>query len=230
MEMSAEIDKLAAALSKAQGTMKAAAKDAVNPHFKSHYSTLASVWEAARSPLSGNGLSLSQGAHATDQLVSVTTLLMHTSGQWLRDTLTMVARDASPQSIGSAISYGRRYGLSAMVGVAPDDDDDGEAAQPQSNGQQRDYSRPQSSGSAKPQAAVANAFIDWKQQKQLIEAAKTAGWTDAALATFAKDNYGSWAKVPLSEFEKVMAAMQGGTEPIGGNPADIDIDAKDIPF
>jgi hypothetical protein len=227
MEMSPEINELAGALAKAQGAMKAASKDAVNPHFKSSYSTLASVWDAARGPLSANGLSLAQGAHADNQLVSITTILMHTSGQWMRDTLTMSARDASPQSVGSTISYGRRYGLSAMVGVAPDDDDDGEGTQPPRNGSPRDYPR---STPMQTRETPAGEFIAAKQQKELIDAAKAAGWLPDALATFVKDNYGSWAKVPTAEFTKVMATMQGGTEPKFEPEDQPAITDSDIPF
>jgi len=123
MEMSTEIGALAAALAKAQHTMKGAAKDSTNPHFKSKYADLASVWDAAREALTVNGLSIVQGASADAEKVTVTTLLLHTSGQWVKDALTASARDAGPQSVGSCITYGRRYGLAAMVGIAPEDDD-----------------------------------------------------------------------------------------------------------
>lgn len=129
MQTSEAIHELATALAKAQAAMKPAAKDSINPHFKSRYADLASVWDAARAALTGNGLSVVQGASADGERVTVTTLLLHTSGQWIQDALTSSARDASAQSVGSAITYGRRYGLSAMVGIAPEDDD-AEAATP----------------------------------------------------------------------------------------------------
>ena len=121
--MSTEIGALATALSKAQKTMKGAQKDSTNPHFKSKYADLASVWDAARDALTANALSVVQGASADGANVTVTTLLLHESGQWVKDSLTAQARDAGPQSVGSCITYGRRYGLSAMVGIAPEDDD-----------------------------------------------------------------------------------------------------------
>ena len=133
METSTEIKNLAAALSKAQAAIKCASMDSENPGFKrngknSKYADLASVWEACRTALTENGFSVSQGVSSVGKVVKVTTLLLHSSGEWIRDALEMTAMDEKPHSLGSAITYGRRYGLSAMVGVAPDDDDDGNTA------------------------------------------------------------------------------------------------------
>ena len=128
---SAEIGELAKALAAAQGEMTAASKDATNPHFKSRYATLASVWDAIRGPLSRNGLSVSQVLETPDAGpgVIVRTILLHTSGQWIASRYVMPIPDKlTPQAVGSAITYARRYALSAIVGIAPDDDDDGNAA------------------------------------------------------------------------------------------------------
>lgn len=129
METSLDVGELFSALAKAQGAMKGAVKDSLNPFFKSKYADLAAVWEACREHLSAHGLAVVQGVSATGALVSVTTMLGHVSGQWVRDTLTLEAKDSTPQSVGSAATYCRRYGLSAAVGIAPEDDD-AEAAQP----------------------------------------------------------------------------------------------------
>lgn len=141
MVTSESINEIATALAKAQGSMKPALKDSTNPHFKSSYADLASCWDACRDALTKNGLSVIQGASADAERVTVTTLLLHTSGQWVRDALTSTARDAGAQSVGSAITYGRRYGLCAMVGIAPEDDD-AEAAHGRSNGPQRAQAAP----------------------------------------------------------------------------------------
>ena len=111
--------------------MTAAYKDATNPHFKSRYATLASVWDAIREPLSAHGLSVSQVLESAENGVGVAvrTLLLHTSGQWIASRYVMPITDKlTPQAMGSAITYARRYALSAIVGIAPDDDDDGNAA------------------------------------------------------------------------------------------------------
>lgn len=120
---SASIAKLASALAKAQGAMVGAAKDSTNPHFKSKYADLASVWDACRKPLASNELSILQPVTADGSSVTVTTILAHSSGEWIAESLTMTAQQPTPQAVGSTITYGRRYGLSAMVGIAPEDDD-----------------------------------------------------------------------------------------------------------
>lgn len=119
---------LAAALAKAQGAMKAASKDAENPHFRSKYADLASIWTACREPLSANGLAIMQRVRTTVDGVTVVTMLVHSSGEWVRDTCTFPVAQRTPQAFGSAITYARRYTLAALVGVAADEDDDGNAA------------------------------------------------------------------------------------------------------
>lgn len=123
METSPEIKALAAAMAKAQPKIKGAIKDSNNPFFKTKYADLASVWDACREALSDNGFSVIQGASAAGRTAKITTMLLHSSGEWVRDILEMTAVDEKPQSIGSAITYGRRYALAAIVGVCPEDDD-----------------------------------------------------------------------------------------------------------
>lgn len=134
MTHSEEIHEIAAALAKAQGAITGAVKDSANPFFKSKYADLASVWDACRKPLSDNGLSVIQSPEADGVRVTVETLLLHSSGQWFRNSLSVSAKEDSPQAIGSAITYLRRYVLQSFAGVAPEDDD-GEAAQGHKNGQ-----------------------------------------------------------------------------------------------
>lgn len=129
------IGELATALAKAQGEIKTAAKDSTNPHFKSKYADLASVWDACRAALSKNGLAVAQITATTDTgKVRVTTTLLHSSGQWIEGELDVKPGQDTAQGIGSTITYCRRYALAAMVGVAPDDDDDGNAASERPNG------------------------------------------------------------------------------------------------
>jgi len=125
---SESIAQLASALALAQGEITVAVKDATNPFHKNRYATLASTWEACRAALSKNGLSVIQPVRAKGKVVLITTRLMHASGEWIEETLLMTAGQDTPQGIGGTITYGRRYALSAMVGVAPDDDDDGNQA------------------------------------------------------------------------------------------------------
>jgi len=116
---SEQINELAKALSVAQGAMFGAKKESANPFFKSRYADLGSVWDAIRKPLSDNGLSIVQTVDG-DRLV---TILMHGSGQWIDSSYPITAKDNSPQAIGSALTYARRYALAAIVGVYQTDDD-----------------------------------------------------------------------------------------------------------
>jgi hypothetical protein len=120
---SEQVNEIAAALAKAQSVITGAVKDKTNPHFKNDYADLASVWDACRKPLTDNGLSVAQTAATEDGRVGVTTILLHSSGQWIRDTLVMKPTKDDPQGVGSCITYARRYALAAIVGVAPEDDD-----------------------------------------------------------------------------------------------------------
>jgi hypothetical protein len=123
------INALAEALLTAQGALKPALKDSTNPHFKSKYADLQSVWEAARPALQKSGLSVTQTfANTNGEVVTVVTTLLHKSGEWIRSELTLKPSKPDPQGIGSAITYGRRYGLSAILGIVADEDDDGNAA------------------------------------------------------------------------------------------------------
>ena len=125
MNKSDNINELATALAKAQGAMRFAIKDANNPFFKSKYADLSSIVEAIREALSGNGLSYMQHLHPSEKHeVCVETVLLHASGQWVScGTLTVPVSKHDAQGFGSALTYARRYSLSAAVGVVADDDD-----------------------------------------------------------------------------------------------------------
>ena len=121
---------LALALSKAQGKLKGAKKDTTNPFFKSKYADLSSVWEACRSALAENELAVIQSPMMVDGFLMLKTKLIHSSGEFEESFMPISAPiTAKAQEMGSAITYARRYSLAAIVGVAPDDDDDGNTAQ-----------------------------------------------------------------------------------------------------
>jgi len=120
--------KLAEAMAKFQADLPTAKKDGKNPHFRSNYATLSSVWDAIREPLSKNGLSIVQLNLPSDPgTVTVKTVLMHTSGEQIWGTITLPTMKADPQGYGSALTYARRYALMGMTGVCGEDDD-GEGA------------------------------------------------------------------------------------------------------
>jgi len=122
MTMSPEIGKLSEALSKAQGIMENAIKDKDNAFLKSNYSTLTSVWNACRHALSSNGLCVIQSPEFEGEQLVLTTILSHSSGEYIKSRLPIHTKDKSSQALGSAITYARRYALAAMVGISPDED------------------------------------------------------------------------------------------------------------
>ncbi len=122
------IDAIAGALALAQADVLGATKDARNPHFGNKYADLASVWDACRPALTKQSLAVTQIPTGEGRAVRLTTLLVHKSGQWIGGTFTMTSQQDTPQAIGSCLTYLRRYSLSALVGVAPEDDDGNEAS------------------------------------------------------------------------------------------------------
>jgi len=127
MKTSASITTIAAVLPKAQAAIKGAVKDATNPHFKSRYADLTSVIDACKAALNAHGITFLQPVRAGETGVVVETVLLHTSGEWISDELELPVSKNDAQGVGSAITYGRRYGLQSMVGI-PAEDDDGNAA------------------------------------------------------------------------------------------------------
>ena len=131
MPQSESIKELATALSKVQGELTYAKKDSANPFFKSTYADLESVWDACRSLLAKNGLSVIQmpGNYFEGRMWLVTKLC-HTSGEWIEQEMSVPVQKADPQGAGSALTYMRRYALAAVVGVVQADDDGNAASSP----------------------------------------------------------------------------------------------------
>ena len=127
---STDIDKLAASLCKVQSELEGAKKESTNPFFNSSYADLHTVIKSSFPLLSKNVLSVSQGNEMIQGAVCVTTTLMHNSGQWIRSKVKLPLEKANAQGVGSAITYGRRYGLSAIVGIAQYDDDGNYVSKP----------------------------------------------------------------------------------------------------
>ena len=127
--MSDQINELAAALTKAQGVMEAAKKDTNNTFFRSSYASLNAVIQAAKKPLADNGLSVVQTIEPDPEKAIVVTILLHSSGQWIRSVTALKPVKVDPQGMGSAITYARRYGYQAIVGLSADDDDGNAASQ-----------------------------------------------------------------------------------------------------
>lgn len=125
---SEQLNELFSALSKAQSSILSAKKDSTNPFFKSKFADLASVWDAIRKPLTDNGLCIIQTCEGQIGAMFIITWLGHSSGQWMKSRCPLNPAKNDPQSLGSVITYMKRYALSAIVGVVADEDDDAEIA------------------------------------------------------------------------------------------------------
>lgn len=186
MNHSESIAKIAAALAAFQSEVKDPARDGENPHFRSKYVQLDGLLAAVRPILSKHGLSVMQSTGGDGQDISVTTEIMHTSGEWIRtDALILKAVKADPQGAGSAVTYGRRYSLSAALGVAWDDDDDGNAA------------------SAPPKSKVKSAPKATKNDhlKAVAEAAKKQHVKNEEIKEIMQEVYGKATSAELSDDE-----------------------------
>lgn len=128
MKRSETIKELATALANAQGDFKVAEFDRVNPHFKNKYASLTSVMNAVREPMKKNGLSVVQVLVETEKGFHIETTLLHASGEWLASDMPVMLAKEDMQGLGSAITYAKRYAVSAMLGVVSDEDDDANAA------------------------------------------------------------------------------------------------------
>lgn len=133
MNKSESITNLAAALAKAQAEFPAIPRDRTvevttraGGKYKFAYAPLDTIMEKIRPTLKANGLAFMQSLNGE----SLTTTLLHTSGEWLAsDPMPVRVADSGPQAFGSAITYARRYAITAMLGIVTEEDDDGNAAE-----------------------------------------------------------------------------------------------------
>ena len=185
-------------MSKFQSEMEAITKDAQNPFFKSKYASLSAIIEDTRVPLGKNGLSYAQFPSGD---ASLTTILMHKSGEWISDTYTMHPADNKPQSVGSALTYMRRYALCAVLGLAVEDDDGNEASakRPARSsqvirvpmGEDEPVGEIQIAGAddegTKPKIKAPKSVSELQQKKRIMELADSI-----VINPLAKDEYKRW--------------------------------------
>lgn len=163
MNCSEKIDLLAGALTAFQNEIKDPARDADNPFFKSKYVTLDDLLRQVRPVLAKNGLSFIQIPGGDGKSITIKTILLHVSGQWIEaEPFSMIAAKTDPQGAGSAVTYGRRYALSAVLGVAWDDDDDGNKASGNDKGKHISNNR------KALENAIVNAVKELKMENQQV--------------------------------------------------------------
>ena len=119
---------IAAALAKAQAEMGKAIKESANPAFRSKYADLGNVMDACLPALNKHNIAVIQPIVSDMDGRFVKTILIHESGETLECAVPLIVGKNDMQGLGSAITYGRRYGLMSMAGIAPEDDDGNAAA------------------------------------------------------------------------------------------------------
>ena len=119
---------IAAALAKAQAEMGKAIKESTNPAFRSKYADLGNVMDACLPALNKHNIAVIQPIVSDVDGRFVKTILIHESGETLECAVPLIVGKNDMQGLGSAITYGRRYGLMSMAGIAPEDDDGNAAA------------------------------------------------------------------------------------------------------
>jgi hypothetical protein len=179
LSFSITLGKLAGALAKSHKNFKAVKKTSSNPFFKSKYADLAEVLDATADALSDNELAVIQSpGEFADGKLKLTTLLVHSSGEWLRSALRMPVAKPDAQGVGSAITYARRYAYSAIVNVASEQDDDGNAAVA------HDFKRKEESTAEFDQRTEDQRLIAPFQVMGFVKGCKDTGKTEAQVAAY----------------------------------------------
>jgi hypothetical protein len=208
------IAELSAALAKAQGAFAPVTKSKTaqvrsdKGNYSYTYSTLDELIAATRPALSANGLACIQHARTDGQRVVVVTELLHTSGQRLAFPEIMIALPAggTPQSIGSALTYARRYSLSASLGVAAEEDDDGQAAT-------ADKAEPRKAEKKQVTKPTPAGVISDAQRTRLYTIASTQHWsTEDTKALLKRFGFDSSKDVTVDKYDAIVAAIETGEE------------------
>lgn len=178
MQTSESITKIAPAIIAAQSSLQSVPKKAFNPHFRSNYADLASIADSIKDTLKANDLAVVQTnrANGTDSLVLVTTLI-HSSGEYISGELEIPLTKKDAQGVGSAMTYGRRYGLSAILGIVTEEDDDGSGAssvEKKETPKPAEKPQPKTNGNAGTSQAKVQAYAKQLVDSGILEAGDIA--------------------------------------------------------
>jgi ERF superfamily len=212
MSQSETIGALTKALVKVQKELGGALKDSTNPFFKSKYADLASCFEASRALLTANGLAVAQTTRVEGTANVLATTLMHESGEWLSGEILLVPVKNDPQGIGSAMTYARRYGYSAIIGLTQVDDDGHEATRPEEPKKPvpKKTDEPPFPGPTKPKAIINEAANLGKVDalKKLSSAVNALDYTPEQRSALLKQVFGTSEKSKI-EAMTVIEIMRG---------------------
>jgi hypothetical protein len=196
MRTSPEIDQISTALAKAQGALKNPEKNQtakiptkVGGSYSYNYADLPHTLDTIRGPLAQNGLCHSAGieSHAEGMILSVR--LMHTSGQWIESDVGFPGGN-DPKLLAANITYFRRYLLTALVGVAADDDLDSEPEAPQATYQNR----------GKPTQPVKSSALNSQPKAEQPKQEKPSEFDSVSSGVQAANPYASWETPKLEAY------------------------------
>ena len=196
MKTSETIGAIALALVKVEAAIEDPVKEKSNPAFKSKYADLKGYLESARPVLAEHEIVVMQGGHKVSEGYELVTRLVHSSGEWVEHGLPLVidtnARNPM-QSLGSALTYARRYGLASLLGMSSEDDDGHAAGRRPDNG----HSHP-----------VAQRDPMEEMKRKISELAKQLGIPGHDLPSFAHQRELNWPPKTAADLRKVVRAME----------------------
>ncbi len=209
--MENQTGKIALALAKAQKAFKTVPKNRVakvptkaGGQYSYKYADLADVIDAVRDALSANELAFTQGVEG-DNLVTV---LVHSSGERLYNSVPMVSPGAmtGPQAVGSSLTYSRRYGLTALLGVVAEEDDDGQVA--------INMKPPKSTEKAKPSAAPTGSAPTEAQLRRLYAISNSSGWSKEMVVNYMLQHFNKQSSKELTWTEYELLCQQIERNPV----------------
>ncbi len=205
IEKSEQINELAAALAKAQAEIVNPAKTSENPHYRNKYADLAEVLNVVRPVFAAHGLAVSQhpAMDGDGAMVTVETMLTHSSGQWMVSAVSAPVAKKDAQGVGSAITYCRRYALAAIAGVAQDDDDGNAAV-----GGNREQARPPATAAPAYDQGSVNGWNSLCSEFSRKDPEAFHDWWAANKADVITDCNEAGAKAVHAHFCKVLAEVK----------------------
>lgn len=195
------MENLIKALVKAREGFESIDKDKINPHFKNKYATLDSINKAVMSSLCKNELVITQTVEQSESGQSLKTTLWHSSGEKIESSMSL-PNISDMQKLGSAITYARRYSLSAILGVSADEDDDGNGV---SGGT---LTKKESTKKAAPKSSKPGCISEGQQKRMFAIASEYSVSMDDLKAICGRHGFTSRADVTVAKYKQIISEIQ----------------------
>lgn len=215
---STEIKEFVSALAKAQGAMRPAVFNRINPHFKTRYADFTSCMDACRLPLSENGLAPIQYCETIEGKLNLVTMLAHTSGQWMKSEFPLITSKMDSQAIGSAMTYAKRYSLCGMVGIVADEEGDDDAENAMGRGKQEIVRNPPAPIRSPTQKISSNQVAMIKKLEEKLDdecRIKLYKWMETSYKIHNLED------ISIENFSKVMSSFENALKFIETNKMEL---------